>query len=293
MRIPRRKSVRFAILLATLFLVAAVAGCLDRLGEQDEGPAKDDDDDLRDGDRDGDEPESGSDPFDPTPPSQREPSSDLIVHAGMEVDPQIAWAGEQVNFSGEESGVLEGEIVRYVFESGDGDETELDPSEQPLFTHTYDEGGIYVANLTVHAEGENDTAQKTANVAVFVQERHELPEGEIDAGYLILASDEENEHDYTTRFGATFFEVTLEVSDASLVGDAVGEAAFTGPDDEQYDVEEIAGGGTVELSGMFNLTNPDARQEHLLSVMLEEGEIEYSGEVAVYYGIDPRQHDLD
>lgn len=289
MKRPRSKSARFVWLLATVFLVAAIAGCMDDAGDDDQDDRNGDDDVNGAGDP---SPGDGDDPFEPTPPPQP-PQPDMIVHAGLVIEEQVVWSGAQVNFSGEESGVLEGEVVAYVFDPGDGNTTELDASQEPVFTHTYEEGGIYIANLTVVAEGENESAEDTASVGVFVQERHELSADELDAGYLILAEEEEHEHAFVTRFGASFFALTLEVEDDSLVGDASGEVRFVGPDDEELASAEIDGDATVELDGMFNLSAPEGSGDHTLHVMLEEGEIEYSGEVTIFYGIDPEQHDLD
>lgn len=65
------------------------------------------------------------------------------------------YVGEKYEFSGELSQVQEGDITKYEWEFGDGDET-----QSRTASHTYDEAGTYTVKLTVtDSEGNKDSVE--------------------------------------------------------------------------------------------------------------------------------------
>lgn len=272
-----------ALLLATLFVAAAAAGCL--------GP---DQEDREEEDGDDQDPFNGG--FEPRPPSSE---LDLVLEA-----PDSAWAGENVTFDASGSSSTDAQILSWTFDLGDGTTVELSGDEEPVVDHTYAAGGAYQVNLTVQAQSgggeaegdeadgngtdENGTASggsaddgktisETTSHLVVVHERFLVEETELEAG---LSSGASEEHDFTVQEGGSNFTVRLDAESTGLLTDAEGTLRVLDADDEVLAEEAFSLGSddTLTLDGSLNGTGG-----HVLEVELDSGELTYEGTIEITY----------
>lgn len=125
-----------AILIASLFGVALLGGCLEEIEEK-----------IAD---------------------EQAPRAELVPSAF------VAWDGETIHFNATGSEDPNGQIVEWRFDFGDGTELTITERQAANVSHAYGHGGEFTVTLTVLDDGENQTGIKTHTVTttVAVNERN-------------------------------------------------------------------------------------------------------------------------
>jgi PKD repeat protein len=198
------------------------------------------------------------------------------------------YAGDEFTFDAQSSEDSDGEVTEWRFDFGDGTQMTVNDEDAARVKHVYDEGGEYIATVTVVDDGTGDgLGEKTDEDAVHIAVDDRFPVAATvvkaptgDAGSMI-------EIPFEVREGADRAKANLTLQNTLPAGSSVVKLRLHDPDgnvieEESYTLDD-ADPKDVEFDSLLagDIGN------HTLEVIADSGAARVTGELMVIYSETP------
>lgn len=216
--------------------------------------------------------------------ADEELSPNLAPAALLTVDRDERWTGERFTFNANGSSDPDGEITRYHFDFGDGNEATFESSDNvSSVKHAYTAGGAYPVTLTVTDDGDNATGKltHTTHLVVLVHERGHVP---LQVGYAPPTGNEtvpRSTFAFEAAEYADTLEMDLELRSTLLVGSTEVLVRIVDADGEEVYAENVTltpgQNVTLEVSESIDAGN------FTLEMVVKSGGAALEGAYRIYY----------